>query len=167
MKLFATIASLGAASAYNQLEGHITTMLTPAVTELATTPIGLGICQGYDAFNFFSLKNFAKLNSVKGGPSSVVRGRTEFDYSLCDLPWKLGGKFKSKIMGAREYNTGTCKINKGNTPTTNTAYLVVDGKCEYNFAGATFDGLDYKNGTNHGFHVTWESEEKCTADPTK
>jgi len=144
-------------------------MLTPAASELATTPIGTGICQGYDAFAFFSLKSFARINSVRGGPSSILGlNGEEFDYSLCDTPWKLGNnKFRSHNMVGKTYNDGTCKIAKGNVPTTNTAYFVVDGKCEYNFSGADFHGLDYKNGTNHGFVVTWSSEEQCAADSTK
>jgi len=166
MKFLNALASLGVASASNALQGHITDMLTPAASQLASTPVGYGICQGYDAFNFFSLKHFAALNSVSGGPSSIQgAGNTEFDYALCDIPWKLtDGKFRSKSLKPKEdYAVGECAIREGNVPTSNTAYLVVDGKCQYNFVGATFNGLDYKNGTNHGFEVTWESDKNCPA----
>jgi len=130
MKLLSVLASIGAASASNALEGHITDMLTPAVTQLAHTPVGYGVCQGYDAFNFFSLKHFAALNSLSGGPSSIQgAGNSEFDYSLCDIPWKLtNGKFRSKSLKPKEeYASGECSIRKGNVPTSNTAYWVVDG----------------------------------------
>ena len=161
MKLLSSLASLSAASAFNPLSGSLTDMLTPAETMLAKTPVGFGVCQGYDAFNFFSLKSFSHLDSINGGPSSIAGFGAEFDYSLCDLPWKLdNGKFKGKAIASnpgQKYEVGTCDITKGNVPTTNTAYWVKSGKCEYNFASATFNGLDYKNGTNHGFQVTWES----------
>jgi len=158
MKLFATLATLGAASA-NTLKGHIIDLMAPAETQLAVTPVGTGICQGYDGFNFFDLKKFA-LHAQVDGITEVhaVSGASNyrFDYTLCGIPFKLGDKDPKAAIGK-------CEINKGNTPTLNTAYLVKDNVCQENYAGATFDGIDYKNGHNHGFHITWDSKQKCGA----